>query len=113
MTDEKKKHYHKKWEEMSVGLKVLAIIGGIIAGAGLLVLIGFIMMWLWNWLMPKLFSLPSIGYWEAWCILILSHILFHGFHGGRHVSERSRKRHLRERIQEMEQEGTAGDSQAR
>lgn len=112
MTDEKKKHLHKKWEDMSVGLKVLCVFGGIIAGAGLLILFGFIMMWLWNWLMPKLFGLPEIGYWEAWGVLILSHLLFRGFHGGAgHASERGRKRKLRERIREIDEDG-CGEGEA-
>jgi hypothetical protein len=102
MTDEKKRHYHKKWQDMSIGLRVLAVIGGIIAGAGLLALFGFIVMLLWNALMPRLFGLPEIGYWEAWGIVILSHILFGGLGHGNRVAERRRRRHLRERIHQLE-----------
>jgi hypothetical protein len=90
--------HHKSWKEMSLGLKILAITGGIIFFAGVLVLAGFVIMWLWNWLMPKLFSLPLIGYWEAWGILILSHILFGKKGFGRHIAERSRKHKLHERL---------------
>jgi hypothetical protein len=38
-------------------------------------------MSLWNWLMPALFGWPSIGYWQAWGLVILSRILFGGFRG--------------------------------
>jgi hypothetical protein len=109
MDEEMKKQGHRKWKDWSVGQKALAITGGIIAGAGLLCLCGFAMMWLWNWLMPKLFSLPEIGYWEAWGILILSHILFRGFHGGNRVADRSRKHRLRNRIREMSDDDTAAE----
>ena len=46
---------------------------------------GFVVMSLWNWLMPELFGLRAIGYWQAWGLLILGKILFGGFHrsGGR------------------------------
>ena len=33
-------------------------------------------MWLWNWLMPVIFGLPEIGFWQAFGLLILSNILF-------------------------------------
>jgi len=42
---------------------------------------GFVVKWLWNWLMPGLFGLRLIGYWQAVGILILSKILFGGFRG--------------------------------
>ena len=42
---------------------------------------GFAVMWLWNWLMPALFGLHVIGYWQALGLLVLSKILFSGFRG--------------------------------
>jgi len=41
----------------------------------------FVVMWLWNWLMPVLFGLHAISFWQALGILVLSKILFGGFHG--------------------------------
>ena len=102
---------HKPWKEWSPGAKILAIVGGIVFLAGVLVLAGFIVMWLWSWLMPKLFSLPLINYWEAWGILIFSQILFGKKHGFRHLSERSRKHRLHERLSELhEKETPAGEN---
>lgn len=46
-----------------------------------LALFGFIVMSLWNWLMPSLFGLHAITYWQAFGILILSRILFGGLAG--------------------------------
>lgn len=44
-------------------------------------LFSFVVMGLWNWLMPPLFGLRLIGFWQALGILILSKILFGGFRG--------------------------------
>jgi hypothetical protein len=44
-------------------------------------LFGFVVMWLWNWLMPALFGLHVISFWQALGLLILSKILLTGFHG--------------------------------
>jgi hypothetical protein len=43
---------------------------------------GYVVMGLWNWLMPALFGLKSITYWQAWGLVVLSKIFFGGFRGG-------------------------------
>ncbi len=61
-------------------VKVLIVMGfvilGIIAVTALAVLFGFVVMWLWNALMPAIFNLPAIGYWQAVGLVVLSHIFF-------------------------------------
>ena len=47
----------------------------------ILALFGFLFMSLWNWLMPALFGLRLITFWQALGLLILSKILFGGFRG--------------------------------
>ena len=47
-----------------------------------LFLLGFVVKGLWNWLMPALFGLKLIGYWQAMGLIVLSKILFSGFRGG-------------------------------
>lgn len=42
----------------------------------------FVLMRLWNWLMPAVFGWHIINYWQALGLLILSKILFGGFRGG-------------------------------
>ena len=44
-------------------------------------LFGSLVMWLWNWLMPAVFGLRAINFWQAFGLLILSKILLTGFHG--------------------------------
>jgi len=43
---------------------------------------GFVVKELWNWLMPSLFGLHSITFVQALGLLILGKILFGGFHRG-------------------------------
>src|SRR3954464_11563223 len=40
---------------------------------------GFLTMTLWNHLMPVIFNLPVISFWQAIGLLILSKLLFKGF----------------------------------
>jgi len=46
------------------------------------IVFGFFVMRLWNWLTPALFGWHVITLWQALGILILSKILFGGFRGG-------------------------------
>ena len=48
---------------------------------GVFLLIGWAVKWLWNSLMPELFGLTTITYWQAVGILVLAKILF-GFGTG-------------------------------
>jgi hypothetical protein len=62
--------------------KFLKIALMVIAGIAAL---GWVVMLLWNWLMPELFlGAKQISYLQALGVLLLSKILFGGFRGGRH-----------------------------
>jgi len=72
-------------------LRILGIVGMVIGGLALAVLLaflfGWLVMYLWNWLMPTLFGLKVITYWQAWAMVLLAKILFgssHGSHSGHH-----------------------------
>ncbi|OON66844.1 hypothetical protein [Hymenobacter sp. CRA2] len=58
------------------GLRFLLAIVAFIA------LASFVVMALWNWLMPAIFGLPLLTFWQALGLLVLSKILFGGFRGG-------------------------------
>jgi hypothetical protein len=47
------------------------VLGAIVFGA----LAGWLVMSLWNWLVPALFAGPVIGFWQALGLLLLSRIL--------------------------------------
>ena len=49
-----------------------------------IVVVGCVIMLLWNALVPELFKGPVITYWQAIGLLILSHILLRGWGPGRH-----------------------------
>ena len=57
---------------IGIGIGVLAII--IIAAISLFAAIPI--YYLWNWLMPAIFSIKSITFWQAWGINFLAGILF-------------------------------------
>ncbi|WP_318348756.1 hypothetical protein [Aquipluma nitroreducens] len=61
---------------------------------------GFITMYLWNWLMPLLFHLPEITFWQTIGLLILSRLLLGGFKGRRHDHGHCR-RHMHEKWENM------------
>jgi hypothetical protein len=101
------------WEERTLPEKVVLGIGFGILGIGLLAVFGWVVMLLWNWLMPEIFGLKTVSYWQAWGLLILSCILFKGIDLGSDQSsrrtEKRRKRELRRYMQEgegHEQEGS-------
>lgn len=35
-------------------------------------------MWLWNWLMPEIFGLKEISFWQSMGLMLLSGFLFKG-----------------------------------
>jgi hypothetical protein len=80
------------------------VIGFIILGIGLLFLFGLVVMALWNWLMPEIFGLKTLTYWQAWGVLALSCILFGkiGGSGSSGKSDRKRKRELRGYMREAQ-----------
>lgn len=77
----------------SLGVFIGRIVCGVIAVIGLAVLFGYVIMWLWNTLMPDIFGLPVISYWQAVGLFILSKILLcSGGSGGKHKSDCSSKK---------------------
>ena len=61
---------------------------------------GYVVMRLWNWLMPALFGWHEITFWQAIGILVLSKILFGGFHG-RHGGQGNWRHRMSERWEKM------------
>lgn len=43
-----------------------------------------IVMLLWNWIIPSITSFGALSYWKAMGLLVLTRILFGGFHFKRH-----------------------------
>lgn len=65
--------------------------------------LGAIVMLLWNAILPELFEVNSISFWQALGLLILCKILFGGFgFGGREKFGRGRR--FRRKFQKMSEE---------
>ena len=72
-------HFHPALRGLRiVGLVVL----GVIAAAAFALVFGWLVMLLWNWLMPVIFGLGLISYWQAFGIVVLAKLIF-GSVGGR------------------------------
>jgi hypothetical protein len=86
MTEEQKGEIRHMHSHHGLGFRGLRIVGLVIAGvifAGAFALIfGWLVMILWNWIMPPIFHLGEIGYWQGFGILLLAKIIF-GAVGGR------------------------------
>jgi hypothetical protein len=63
-------------------------------------LLAFVVMSLWNWLVPALFARPAITFWQALGLLILSKILLGGLRFG-HRGGGYWRRRMKERWEQM------------
>jgi hypothetical protein len=66
-----------------------------------IVVFGETVLHLWNWLVPTLFHLPAISFWQALGLLVLSWILFGGLRGTGSGYRGHRRRHMQERWEHM------------
>jgi hypothetical protein len=66
----------------------------------LIIVAGFVpaVLYLWNWLVPSIFGLRSINFWEALGLLGLSWLLFGGFRGCGTLGSRRDDRSRGERL---------------
>ena len=78
---------HGSWHGMNPAMKGLRIAGmvvlGVIGAALFALVFGWLVMILWNWLMPVIFHLGEITYWQSFGIVILAKLLFGGIGGPR------------------------------
>jgi hypothetical protein len=83
----------------------------IVIAAIALPVFGFLVMSLWNWLMPTIFSVHPVGFWQALGLFFLSRILFGGIggNGGRkHWRHRERWEHMSPEERERFRAGMEG-----
>lgn len=59
---------------------VSLVTGALVIGLVFAFVFGLFAMLLWNWLMPEIFGLPQISYWQAWGLVLLAHILVKSGH---------------------------------
>jgi len=73
----------------NMGKKFAKGIGFLFLMVGFIFLAGFVVMSLWNWLMPMLFGIKTVTFMQALGLLLLSKILFGNFGGKNHSKHRS------------------------
>jgi len=75
---------------MRRGAKIAVIAA--VAAPAVIALFGFIIMSLWNWLVPAVLGGHAITFWQGLGLLILSRILVGGVGGGHGDNRRGRRR---------------------
>ena len=98
----------RQWNQFRPLTHIPLIFGGLILVTGLAFLFGLFVMWLWNWLMPDLFGLGPISYWQGWGLVLLANLLFkigpHHYPGRAHRSDEEWKERLRARFKKRDNE---------
>ena len=82
-------------------LRALKIVPLVIIGVAVF---GYVLMSLWNWLVPPIIGWKAIDYWQALGLFVLARVIF-GFGGhGRHMHWRARMAERWERMTPEERE---------
>lgn len=78
----------------------------VVLGALAIFLISYLVMYLWNWLLPEIFGVPDITFIQALGLLILSKLLFGTFQkcGDGHHHHGAWRNKFKERYQQMSEE---------
>lgn len=100
------------WRQMPKPLRVTGyIVMGIFATAAMGIVFGLAIMLLWNWLMPELFGLKEITYWQGIGIFILAKFIFGFGMGGSSSgdSKSDKKKHERQSDDEPNESWTDYD----
>lgn len=77
-------HFFSKKRPFLKGFRLAGkVVFGIVAAAVFGLVFGYLVMVLWNWLMPMIFDLATITYWQAFGIVILAKLIFGAIGRGR------------------------------
>jgi hypothetical protein len=81
--------------------RILKVLKCVVVVALAVVGFGYVTEHLWNWLMPAIFGLKAIGFGQALGLLVLSKVLFGGFHRHGGGGWGGGRRQMRERWAQM------------
>ena len=76
---------------MNKGFWIKKIIGYCLLAIAAIFLIGWVVMLLWNAILPELIHVSPINYWQSIGLLVLCKILFGGLHSGGHKKKMWKK----------------------
>jgi hypothetical protein len=86
---------------MKTHSKVLLIAKFFFIGIGAIAIFTTVIMLLWNWLIPAIFNLSEITFWQSLGVIVLAKILFGGMHHGSHHFHRNyREKYMKDRFHE-------------
>jgi len=84
------------WPRKMTGMIVEKIVKVIVIGILAMGIFGWVVMALWNEIVPAVFNGPELSYWQAVGLLVLSHVLLRGWtpwrHGGGWKHDRWKRR---------------------
>ncbi len=86
---------HELWHRAAPLARVGLVFAGLALFAVIALVFGLVAMVLWNWIMPDVFGLRPLTYWQAWGLVLLAHILFKSPGGRRHGPPGRRRLHER------------------
>lgn len=87
-----KSYFKHKLRSKNPAVIVGTVIFIAILAVAFFILFGYLLMYLWNWLMPAIFGLTTITFWQAIGLCLLSKILFGGFGGDKGKSKEDKCR---------------------
>ena len=86
---------------MTRGMKLLLIAPLALAAMALFIFLGgWVVMSLWNWLLPPLFGWHTLTFWQALALLVLCRILFGNWSAGRGSGGGRWRERMRARMEE-------------
>lgn len=92
MNSHSRNQIHPAYKGLRIlGLAIFGLVTAVIFG----LLFGFFVERIWNWLMPSLFKLGKITYWQAFALVILARLIFGSFGHGHGEAYRQPAHHLR------------------
>jgi hypothetical protein len=87
--------------------KIVHVFKFLVLGIIFCAAIGFAIQHLWNWLMPAIFALPLITFWQALGLFLLGKLLL-GWHGGgapwKEKARQKWRNKMKERMENMTEE---------
>ena len=83
------------FEQRTWGWKIKRGVGIFVLAVAAVSVLGYVVMALWNGLMPPIFGLRTIHFWQGLGLLVLARILFGGLHHGRGHGFRRHHRMMR------------------
>lgn len=88
---------------MRIRRRVKRAMMGMCIALAAIAIISLVVMFLWNALIPDLFDGPTLSYWQAAGVLLLSHLLLRGtpLYGMRAWRRANRRRRWKQRLASM------------